>query len=358
MNIFNVNADICRAETLSSEFYTNEKYFHESKEKIFARSWQLIGQAGEVRNLKPHTILEDFLDEPILIARDGLEFRCLSNVCTHRGKILIENSCEAKAIRCPYHGRRFDLSGKFLSMPEFEQVENFPSERDNLPEVPFGIWENFLFASVKPIAPLQVFLAEMQEKLQVLNLENLKFVSAKDYTLKAHWALYCENYLEGFHIPFVHQSLNEAIDFGTYKTETFRFSSLQTGIAKKTELRNLEDISNSETTFDFDRTIAALYFFIFPNLMFNFYPWGLSVNVIKPLAPDRTKVSYLTFVSDESKLEKGAGKDLNRVELEDQAVVESVQKGIASRFYDKGRYSPAREQGTHHFHRLIAEFMK
>jgi choline monooxygenase len=357
MNIFNINADIRLAETLSSQFYTNEKYFHESKEKIFARSWQLVGRACEVKNLKPHTILEDFLDEPILMVREETEFRCLSNVCTHRGKILIDDSCEAKAIRCPYHGRRFDLSGKFLSMPEFELVENFPSECDNMPEVPFGIWENFLFASVNPISPLQVFLAEMQEKLQVLNLENLKFASSEDYTVKAHWALYCENYLEGFHIPFVHQSLNEAIDFGSYKTETFRFSSLQTAVAK-TETQPTASDSNSETTFDFDRTIAAFYFFIFPNLMFNFYPWGLSVNIVKPLAPDRTKVSYLTFVSDETKLEKGAGKDLNRVELEDQAIVESVQKGIASRFYDKGRYSPVREQGTHHFHRLIAEFMK
>jgi len=92
--------------------------------------------------------------------------------------------------------------------------------------------------------------------------------------------------------------------------------------------------------------------------MFNFYPWGLSVNIVKPLKPDLTKVSYLTFISDKSKLEEGAGADLNRVEIEDQAVVESVQKGIRSRFYERGRYSPGREQGTHHFHRLIAEFMK
>jgi choline monooxygenase len=188
-------------------------------------------------------------------------------------------------------------------------------------------------------------------------LNNLKFASTRDYIVKAHWALYCENYLEGFHIPFVHQSLNEAIDFGSYKTETFRFSSLQTGIAKQAETQQSAAVSDSDSTFDFDETVAALYFFIFPNLMFNFYPWGLSVNIVKPLAPDLTKVSYLTFVSDESKLEKGAGKDLNLVELEDQAVVESVQKGIRSRFYEKGRYSPLREQGTHHFHRLIAEFM-
>lgn len=78
--------------------------------------------------------------------------------------------------------------------------------------------------------------------------------------------------------------------------------------------------------------------------MLNFYPWGLSVNVVKPLQTDLTCVSYLTFVADETKLNKGAGADLGRVEFEDQAVVESVQKGIRSRFYERGRYSPTREQ--------------
>ena len=346
MPIFDINPDIRRAETLSSEFYTAEKYFNESKEKIFARTWQMVGTTDEINNIKPHSILENFFDEPILLTKNGENFNCLSNVCTHRGKILIEKDCEANGIRCGYHGRRFDLSGKFLSMPEFETVENFPSEKDNLPKIPFGIWEKFLFASVNPIAPLEVFLSEMKEKLQAFNLENLKFVSAKDYTVKAHWALYCENYLEGFHIPFVHQSLNETIDYGAYNTETFRYSSLQTGVAK-----------NGENAFDFDKNTAAFYFFVFPNLMFNFYPWGLSVNIVKPLKPDLTEVSFLTFVSDESKLNKGAGADLETVEFEDEAVVESVQKGIRSRLYDRGRYSPTREQGTHHFHRLIAEFM-
>jgi choline monooxygenase len=346
MNIFDIDPDIRRAETLASDFYTGEKYFHESKEKIFARSWQLVGRVDEIDNIKPYTILEDFLDEPILITRNGAGLNCLSNVCTHRGKILIEDPCEANGIRCGYHGRRFALDGKFLSMPEFESVENFPSEKDDLPRVPFGAWEKFLFASADPVAPLEDFLSEMKEKIRGVNLENLQFASARDYEVRAHWALYCENYLEGFHIPFVHQSLNEAIDFGSYATETFGFSSLQTGIAK-----------TSDATFDFDTNIAALYFFVFPNLMFNFYPWGLSVNIVKPLKPDLTKVSYLTFILDESKLEKGAGADLNRVELEDQKVVEAVQKGIRSRFYERGRYSPNKEQGTHHFHRLIAEFM-
>lgn len=347
MSELKIDADIRRAETLSSRFYTDDSFFEASKEKIFARTWQFVGTADEIKNLKPFTILENFLDEPVLFAKQNDKLNCLSNVCTHRGKILIEKACAANKIRCGYHGRRFDLNGKFLSMPEFETALNFPTAKDDLPKIPFEIWNDFLFVSMNPIAPLEEFLAETREIFRAMNLENLKFVSAKDYTVKAHWALYCENYLEGFHIPFVHKSLNETIEYDSYETETFRFSSLQTASAK-----------NDEFSFDFDESIAAFYFFIFPNLMLNFYPWGLSVNVVKPIKKDCSKISYLTFVSDETKLNRGAGADLETVEFEDQAVVESVQKGVFSRFYDKGRYSPTREIGTHHFHRLIAEFMK
>lgn len=345
MSIFDIDPNIARAETLSSRFYTDEKYFAESKEKIFARTWQMIGLTEEISNLKPVNILENFLDEPILLSKKDEKINCLSNVCTHRGKILVEKDCQANGIRCGYHGRRFDLSGKFLSMPEFETAENFPSESDDLPRIPCEIWKEFIFASLNPSAPLGEFLGEAQEILRTTKFENLQFTAAKDYEIKAHWALYCENYLEGFHVPFVHQGLNQAIDYGSYRTETFRFSSVQIALSEKAD----EPV--------FDNKIAAYYFFVFPNLMLNFYPWGLSVNIVKPLRKDLTKVSYLTFVADETKLEKGAGADLETVEFEDQAVVESVQKGLRSRFYERGRYSPTREQGTHHFHRLIAEFM-
>jgi choline monooxygenase len=92
--------------------------------------------------------------------------------------------------------------------------------------------------------------------------------------------------------------------------------------------------------------------------MFNVYPWGISVNVVTPLAADRTKVSFLPFVWDSTKRESGAGAGLDRVEREDEAVVEAVQRGVRSRLYDRGRYSPTRETGVHHFHRLIAETMR
>ena len=90
----------------------------------------------------------------------------------------------------------------------------------------------------------------------------------------------------------------------------------------------------------------------------NFYPWGLSVNIIKPISVKETKVEFRTYVWDESKLDSGAGADLNKVELEDEEIVQQVQKGVTSRFYKNGRFSPTMEKGVHHFHTLISQFIK
>ena len=340
MAIFEIDPDIRKARTLASEFYTDAAYFELSKEKIFARTWQFLGKANEFDGLKPVTMLPGFLDEPVLLVKTDESLACLSNVCTHRGKILVEEPCKANLIRCGYHGRRFSLDGKFLSMPEFDGVEDFPSESDDLRQVPFAARQGFMFASLDPVDSFEAFINDAAERFydDTYEAESLSLTSQREYEVNAHWALYCENYLEGFHIPYVHYSLNSIVDYGSYTTETFRYSSLQTGY---------DDAGN----------VAARYLFIFPNMMFNFYPWGISVNVVRPVSPSKSVVEFLTYVRDKSLMAKSAGADLHSVEMEDEAVVESVQNGIRSRFYSHGRYSPTRERGTHHFHRLIAEFM-
>ena len=337
MFTFEVDPDIRRAKTLATEFYTDPNWFGSSKEEIFAPSWQFVGHRSQFRGLTPISFMPEFLDEPLLISENAGELKCLSNVCTHRGKVLVEQACEANLIRCGYHGRRFSLDGKFLSMPEFDGVENFPCDDDNLTELPLHNWKGFLFTSLGPHIDFHELANDAFARIDA-SLDALNFTQSRSFEVNAHWALYCENYLEGFHIPFVHQGLNAVVDYGTYTTETFRYSSLQTG-------------------YDANGELAARYLFVFPNLMFNFYPWGLSVNVVRPISPTKTTVEFLTYVSDETLVEIGAGANLDKVELEDEAVVESVQRGIRSRFYSHGRYSPTRETGTHHFHRLIAEFM-
>ena len=91
--------------------------------------------------------------------------------------------------------------------------------------------------------------------------------------------------------------------------------------------------------------------------MLNFYPWGLSINIVKPLDRNQTKVKFLSYVIDETKLDSGAGSGLDKVEKEDEFVVEGVHKGLNSRYYSTGRFSPTMEKGVHHFHLLLSKAM-
>ena len=353
---FEIDKDISKAHTMPSEFYTSPEVYECSKESIFASSWQFAMDIESIKTpnqVYPFTLLEGCLDEPLLLTRDSSDaIHCISNVCTHRGNIVCESPSYEKHLRCRYHGRRFDLDGTFKHMPEFEGAVGFPSSADNLAKIAFQIWEQFVFVSLSPHVSFDEVFAPMVSRFGWMPLRDSVFDSgrARDYLVKANWALYCDNYLEGFHIPFIHAGLNETLDYGNYTVELFDYCSLQLAVAKSGE--HTFDLPSASS--DYGKEIAAYYFWVFPNMMFNFYPWGLSINIVRPLAHNLTKISFLPYVWDASKMEQGAGAGLDRVEREDEAVVELVQRGLRSRLYDRGRYSPTREQGVHHFHRLLA----
>ena len=356
---YSVDPDIAVAATLDHRFYRDPAAWELARERVFARTWQWIGDLGatrEAESLTPRDLLPGVLDEPLLLARDSLgDLRCLSNVCTHRGNILVNEACKAGQIRCGYHSRRFDLTGRMTFMPEFADAKNFPRPEDNLRQVPFGVWAGHGFASVHPAAMLEAVLVDMNERIDWMPVASFRHDASRDrdFDVEAHWALYVENYLEGFHIPFVHAGLNAVVDYGTYASELFAHSNLQLALAKEGE--PAFDLPASSP--DAGKRVAAYYWWIFPNLMLNFYPWGLSLNLVQPLAMDRTRVSFRSYVWDESKLDAGAGNGLDRVEMEDEAVVQAVQRGVRSRFYPGGRYSPTREMGVHHFHRLLCHYL-
>lgn len=355
-----VDPSIAQAKTLHAGFYTDPDVFEQSREKIFAPSWQFVG-SGELApgngDVYPFTLLQSYLDEPLLLTKDKTgEVNVLSNVCTHRGNLVADKACKLSNLRCRYHGRMFGLDGRFISMPEFKEVEDFPSKEDDLPKLELFKWGKWLFTSVNPRYSPDLFFRDMIERVSWLPLDEFKFRPelSRVFNVKANWALYCENYLEGFHIPFVHAGLNTVIDFGEYATELFfPYSSLQLGLAKTGEdCFDLPALSP-----DHGKNVAAYYFWVFPNMMFNFYPWGLSVNVVEPVGVGECRVCFYSYVWDETKLDRGAGAGLDKVEMEDEEIVENVQRGVRSRFYQHGRYSVTREQGTHHFHRILTEFI-
>jgi len=353
MDAFYVDPDISKARTLHKSFYVNPAFFERSKEALFISSWQLLSDKTLLKSsCQPKMILPGYLDEPVILTKNSSgELKCLSNVCTHRGNLLVNEACNTSNIRCKYHGRMFRLDGQFVSMPEFREVKDFPTEDDNLRQFPVQAIGDMLFTTLGK-SSFQEYFGEMLQRISFLPLNEFHYLPDMDQTFEvnAHWALYCENYLEGFHIPFVHAGLNAVIDYGNYTTELFSMSNLQLGIAKENELT----FELPESSVDFGKKVAAYYFFVFPNMMFNFYPWGLSVNIVEPVTISKSNIHFLTYMWKPELHDKGAGSGLHQVEMEDEQVVQAVQQGIRSRFYEHGRYSVTRETGTHHFHRLIS----
>jgi choline monooxygenase len=278
-------------------------------------------------------------DVPLILARDGDRTRALSNVCTHRGALLLDGPTSARSIRCPYHGRRFGLDGSIVVAPGFDTIPDEP-----LPEVPLVSFGPLYFASLDR-TPLD--LSPLHARFSFLPLDTMRHDPASDRTFEidARWTMWCENYLEGLHIPYVHPKLARTLDLDRYSIETFADVSLQIGEAAKHEACFVLPDDHP----DAGRRIAGYYAFVLPATALNFYPWGLSLNVVRPLGPARTRIEYRAYVIDEELREHGAGAGLDDVEAEDDTIVERVERGMKSPLYRPGKLSPAHERAVSWF---------
>lgn len=357
---FSVDPNIAKANTLPSEFYRDSRYFDLSREKIFAKSWHCIGLRDEVpekESAQPFEVLPGFLAEPLILARDAEGVRrCLSNVCTHRANLLVTDAGPCQEIKCRYHGRRFRLDGKMTHMPEFKEAANFPADSDNLPELPLADYGPLLFTNLNQSARFPSWIEPVRKRIDWMKPEEFQHAPqfSAMYEIDSHWALYVDNYLEGFHIPFVHPGLNQVLEYSDYRYEMFPQGVLQIGMAKEGEAHFNVPLNQPEA----GQKVAAYFFWMFPNLMLNFYPWGLSLNILEPVSPTRTQVRYETFLWEGKEFDESQWNFTSTTEFEDQAIVESVHKGVNSRLYKHGRFSPKREPGVHHFHRLLVEALQ
>ena len=352
-----VNKDISIAKTMPSQYYLNDSYFNLTLKNIFEKSWQFVIDKSRISTgIYPFNFLKDSINEPFILINNVDETLCLSNVCTHRGNLLCTKKSNQKSIKCSYHGRTFDLKGKIKKYPGFENVKNFPTKSDNLTKLETLIWKNFIFSSIyKPQYNFKNTFNDIENRLGWYPFEKLEYdkQNSNSWVIDANWALYCENYLEGFHVPFIHKGLNSDIKYDTYKTILLDHSVLQFTQSKK----NKDQLNIPKGYNDYNKNIYAYYYWLYPNMMFNFYPWGLSINIIEPISKDKTKINFLSYPISSKKQPQNNNSDLTKVELEDQKVVLNVQNGIKSKFYNQGRYSTKHEKGVHYFHQLLCNYL-
>ena len=346
--MWTIDTDITRAETPPGSAYSDAVAHAHFVREVMPTTWQPVPGAHlpEISGGQRPTRVAGV---PLVLTREGDTTRALSNVCTHRGAILVDSPCVGRSIRCPYHGRTFRLDGRFRRMPHFEGAKDFPRPQDSLAAVPLEHLGPLTFASIRPAASFAELTAPAR---RLWPWAEASFTRDPDgdvtWTCSASWAQYVENYLEGLHIPFVHPGLHAALEPGAYETTQHPGCVVQLGEARADELAFSLPASHPHD----GRRIAAIYLWFFPTTMVNLYPWGISLNQVVPTGPTSCSIRYETWVCAPELRGRGAGAGLDKVEEEDQAVIDRVARGIGSPLYTRGRYSPSHEQGVHHFHRM------
>ncbi len=197
-----VNEKIECAETLASRFYTDPTILTVERERIFHRTWQLVGtlsqSCGEVSGVA-RTISDpesyftaEVAGEPIIIVRDKQgTLRAFSNVCRHRaGPIALGSGCK-HVLRCQYHGWTYTLEGKLIGTPDTDGVEFF--DRSTMGMVPLRVdtWEQFIFVNFDAAAPpLAEVLGQIPQQAARFQFAGLQFAERRDYVIDCNWKVY------------------------------------------------------------------------------------------------------------------------------------------------------------------------
>jgi choline monooxygenase len=372
---YKVESDIALATTLPSRWYTSPEFLEEERRRIFHRSWQYVGSLHWLTKPGDHFSVE-IQGEPVVITRDKAgTLRALSNVCRHRAGPLADGHGCSPSLQCKYHGWTYDLDGRLRGAPEFEGVRNWDKGNVRQPEFHLETWGPLIFVNLEAdCRPLAETLGAIPQETEAMGIDpaHYRFVFRRDYVIQCNWKVYVDNYQEGYHLPIAHPQLFREVDYSRYSVENAaHYSRARAPVraAQGTAPRQYGEAAGTE----------ALYYWIFPNLMINVYPDNLSTNLIVPLDHQTTLTSFEWFVPKDSPI--GAGlppptywplsrpfkepegtipEDLQKtiafshqVQVEDIFLCESVQRALRSRTYDKGRLSAKRENGVHHFHKLV-----
>ena len=355
---------LARASTLPARFYLEPGIHELEKERIFGRTWQLVARLDDLArpgDFVPATILE----EPIVITHgmDG-QLRGFYNVCRHRAGQVALAKGNRKSLQCRYHGWTYGLDGTLRAAPEMDDTENFDKADFGLLPVRVDRWGPFVFANLDPDAPPvaeQMGAIPAEVARAGYDVDHMRLVERREYLIECNWKVYVDNYLEGYHLPIAHPDLFRELDYDAYRVETFRYYSKQHAPIR--DLKPTEELGRDRRYVrTSDGEGEALYYWLFPNTMFNIYQDNMSSNVILPVGVDRTLTVFEWFFAEpgtgpgwESMQQTIAFSD--QIQQEDIVLCEQVQRGLRSRAYESGRFSARRENGVFHFQELVREFL-
>jgi choline monooxygenase len=372
------------ASTLIPDAYTDQSYFELEREQVFARSWVPVCVADEVANPGDFLAVE-VAGRSIIVCRNRAgELRAHHNVCRHRGARL----CDAgpghveRFFKCPYHSWAYDLDGACLGTPLFTPDSEVPEDQRGIfdmqdvkafDKADYGLyparceqWGFLIFVCLDDEAPaLADELGDLPERLAGFRLGEWQLERRLEYRIAANWKLIAENFMEYYHLPWVHPSLVKVSPMDSHyrwQGPGMYVGFCTTPIASNSDdggwlgLPAIDGLSE-------DDSVSARFAWLFPNLALNVLPNHVFLLLPRAIAPGLTLETAYLLTHPESRASAETSdidalvRFWDEVNQEDIRIVERVQEGLADPVYEGGRMCYRFEESVHRFQNMEIDRM-
>lgn len=347
--------------SLRADAYTDPRWHQVDLQEIIARTWQWVCHVEKVREPGSFVTIE-IAGKPIAVVRDreGV-LRAFYNVCKHRAHKLLSGEGTTTRIMCPYHAWTYRLDGQLAGAPHTQHLQQFDPKSIWLERVQVEEFCGFVYVNLDTASPsLSKLSGNLENEIRhwAPDIDKLTFGHRLTYDIKSNWKNVVDNFLECYHCPVSHKDFCTLVDMKTYKVTTYGIYSSHMADAGQ-QTNSAYDTSKAKV-----RTHAVWW--LWPTTCLMRYPGRSSMIVLNiiPMGPDRTLETYDFFLEtpEPDETEKAAIHYLDSVlQVEDIALVESVQQGMNTPAFQQGRivHDPAgsgkSEHGLHHFHGLILD---
>ena len=374
------------AQTLIPQAYTSDEFFAVEREQVFAKSWTAVGCVDQVRTARD-TLVADVGGRSVFIVRnDDGELRAFYNVCRHRGTRLLtpDERCVKRFIRCPYHSWAYDLNGACIGTPMFsgsdippdqqpafdmEDVKEFDRADYGLLPVAVDSWGPLVFVSLDAAAagPLSEHLGDLPQRAAGYRLDEWRLARTNRYEIAANYKLVAENFMEYYHLPWVHPGLVKVSPIAAH--HRWQGPGMYSGfctspIAADTDGSGWDNGLAPIAGLNDSDAVSARFLWLFPNVAVNILPNHLFVMIVTPVSPRFTVESTYLLTHPES----GSGglvddgvdglvRFWDEVNREDIEIVQRVQEGLDSTPFPGGRLCYRFEEPLHRFQNMVVDRM-
>jgi choline monooxygenase len=332
--------------TAPASVYRDAARYEAERRRVFGRSWLFMGHESELVN-EGDVVTATIAGYPLLVVRTGSGLKAFHNVCRHRAGPLFDadhGNCGG-SLTCKYHGWVYTLDGRLRNARDFGVAAGFDPRKFPLFDLKVETWRGFVFVNIDRDAPaLAHSLAPLDARLGARDLTRLKHTDRRTHDIACNWKVYVENYLEGYHIPLVHQGLSAEVDALKYEVHVEGDVCFHHAPVKAPADNAIYD---------------GVWAFVQPHLGVNVYGDGLMMERMLPIGLGVTRLIYdyylVPAIADDERERHRIMAMSGTVTAEDRWICERVQANIEAGVYEAGVLSPKHEAGVAWFQRFVAD---